>query len=199
MYKAEQSRHNQPHAHTHTRLTALCPGHHVSRYHRGKTNLDFTEARDSEWQRHPLDHMQLCTSLQTDNHASTPPLSSLQAGCHSCRQTNSVKALKATTNHMHWQTNTQSSVVSGSFADTFFNCYHRQTDRYLWCKKAWHTFTQHSKQTVTPARKWTPSNHWGTDFTHRHVTCNPRPRVLVLPAGDVHSAAYHTNCYNVCR
>jgi len=32
---------------------------------------------------------------QTDNHASTPPLSFLQAGCPSCRPTNSVKALKA--------------------------------------------------------------------------------------------------------
>ena len=40
-----------------------------------KTNLDFTEARDSEWQWHQLSHMQVCTSLQTDNHASTPPLS----------------------------------------------------------------------------------------------------------------------------
>jgi len=38
-----------------------------------KTNLDFTEARDSEWQWHQLGlgHMQVCTSLQTDNHAST--------------------------------------------------------------------------------------------------------------------------------
>ena len=58
----------------------------VSRYQKGKTNLDFTEARDSEWQWHQLGHM------QTDNHASTPPLSCLQAGCPSC---NSVKALKA--------------------------------------------------------------------------------------------------------
>jgi len=33
--------------------------------------------------------MQVCTSLQTDNHASTPPLSFLQAGCPSCRPTNS--------------------------------------------------------------------------------------------------------------
>jgi len=40
--------------------------------------------------------MQVCTSLQTDNHASTPPLCFLQAGCPSCRPTNSVKALKAT-------------------------------------------------------------------------------------------------------
>ena len=67
----------------------------VSRYQKGKTNLDFTEARDSEWQWHQLGHMQVCTSLQTDNHASTPPLGFLQAGCPSCRPTNSVKALKA--------------------------------------------------------------------------------------------------------
>jgi len=47
---------------------------HVSRYQKGKTSLDFTEARDSGWQWHRLGHMQVCTSLQTDNHASTPPL-----------------------------------------------------------------------------------------------------------------------------
>jgi len=46
----------------------------VSRYQKGKTNLDFTEARDSEWQWHQLGRMQVCTSLQTDNHASTLPL-----------------------------------------------------------------------------------------------------------------------------
>ena len=67
----------------------------VSRYQKGKVNLDFTEARDSEWQWHRLGHMQVCTLLQTDSHASTPPLSFLQAGCPSCRPTNSVKALKA--------------------------------------------------------------------------------------------------------
>jgi len=27
----------------------------------GKTNVDFTEARDSEWQWHQLGHMQVCT------------------------------------------------------------------------------------------------------------------------------------------
>jgi len=47
----------------------------VSWYQKGKTNLDFTEARDSEWQWHQLGHMQVCTSLQTDNHASIPALS----------------------------------------------------------------------------------------------------------------------------
>ena len=61
---------------THTRLTALCPGQtRVSRYQKGKTNLDFTEAGNSEWQWHQLGRMQVCTSLQTDNHASTPLLS----------------------------------------------------------------------------------------------------------------------------
>ena len=67
----------------------------VSRYQKGKTNLDFTEARDSEWQWRQLGRMQVCTLLQTDNHDSTPPHSFLQAGCPSCRPTNSVKALKA--------------------------------------------------------------------------------------------------------
>jgi len=46
----------------------------VSQYQNGKTNLDFTEARDSEWQWHQLGHVQVCTSLQTDNLTSTPPL-----------------------------------------------------------------------------------------------------------------------------
>jgi len=45
----------------------------VSRYQKGNTNLAFTEARDSEWQWRQLGCMQVCTSLQTDNCASTPP------------------------------------------------------------------------------------------------------------------------------
>jgi len=64
----------------------------VSRYQRGKTNLDFTEATGSEWQWHQvmdlganisyewqwhqLGYMQLCTPLQTDNHAGTQHSSS---------------------------------------------------------------------------------------------------------------------------
>jgi len=58
--------------------------------------MDFTEARENEWQWHQLDHMQICTSLQTDNHASTPPLTFLQARCPSCSPTNSVKATTTT-------------------------------------------------------------------------------------------------------
>jgi len=85
----------QPHTHTHPFTGPFSGTTQVSRYQKGKTNLDFTEARDSEWQWLQLGHMQACTSLQTDNHTSTPPLSFLQAGCSSCRPTNSVKALKA--------------------------------------------------------------------------------------------------------
>jgi len=44
----------------------------VSQYQKGKTNLDFTEARDSEWHCHQLGHMQVCTSLQSDNHTPAP-------------------------------------------------------------------------------------------------------------------------------
>jgi len=43
--------------------------------------------------------MQVCTLLQTDNQASTPPLSFLQAGYPSCCPTNSIKALKALGNN----------------------------------------------------------------------------------------------------
>ena len=45
----------------------------VSQYQKCKTNLDFTEARESEWQWHQLGYMQVCTLLKTDNHTSTPP------------------------------------------------------------------------------------------------------------------------------
>jgi len=60
--------------HTHTFFNGPFSGTtQVSQYQRGKTNLDFTEARDSECQWHQLCHMQVCTLLQTDNQASTPP------------------------------------------------------------------------------------------------------------------------------
>jgi len=81
--------------HTHLFNGPLSGTTRVSRYQKGKTNLDFTEARDSEWQWHLLGHMQVSTSLQTDNYANTPSLSFLQARCPSCHPTNSIKALKA--------------------------------------------------------------------------------------------------------
>jgi len=81
----------QLHTHTHPFNGLFSGTTRISRYQKGKTNLDFTGARETEWNLHP----QVCTSLQTENHSSTPPLSFLQAGCPSCRPANSVKALKA--------------------------------------------------------------------------------------------------------
>jgi len=86
--------------HTHPFNGPLSRTTRVSQYQKRKTNLDFTGARDSEWQWHQLGHMQVCTSLQTVNNARTPPLSFLQAGCPSCRPTNSVKALKCGSFHL---------------------------------------------------------------------------------------------------
>jgi len=43
----------------------------VSHYQKCKTNLDFTEETDSEWQWHQLGHMQVCTSIQLYAHASS--------------------------------------------------------------------------------------------------------------------------------
>ena len=63
------------HTHTHPFNGPLSGTTRLSRYQKSETNLDFTEARDSEWQWHQLGHMQVCTSLQTDNHTSTPLLS----------------------------------------------------------------------------------------------------------------------------
>jgi len=48
------------------------------------------------WQWHQLDYMQTtCTSLQTDNHASTSPLSFYRLDALPCYPANSVKVLKA--------------------------------------------------------------------------------------------------------
>ena len=78
------------HSHTHTHLFngPLSGDTQVSRYQKSKTNLDFTEARDSEWQWHQLCHMQVCISLQTVT-MPVPHHSSFFTG------QNSIKALKA--------------------------------------------------------------------------------------------------------
>ena len=55
------------HTHTHPFNGPLSRITWLSRYQKGKISLDFTEARDSEWQWHQLGRMQVCTSLQTDN------------------------------------------------------------------------------------------------------------------------------------
>ena len=76
--------------HTHTRLMALCPG--LPGW--AGTRKDFTGARDSEWQWHQLGSMQVCTLLETVNHASTPPLKFFTGRMPFLLPMNSVYALK---------------------------------------------------------------------------------------------------------
>ena len=51
------------HTHTHTFNGPFSGSTQVSHYQKGKTNLDFTGARDSEWQWHQLGHMGHCRIL----------------------------------------------------------------------------------------------------------------------------------------
>ena len=77
--------------HTHTRLTALCPrlpGWAGTRKVKPiwiSPKQETVSGSGISWA--------ICKSA---SRSSTPPLSFLQAGCPSCRPTNSVKALKAT-------------------------------------------------------------------------------------------------------
>jgi len=60
--------------HTHTRVMALWTLSRITRaswYQKGKTNLNFNDARDGEWHWHQLGNMQICTLLLTDNHTIT--------------------------------------------------------------------------------------------------------------------------------
>jgi len=67
----------------------------VTRSQKGKTNLDFTEVRDSEWQWHQLGHMQVCTLLQTDNHTNTSSLNFYKPDAFpDALSTHCVRALK---------------------------------------------------------------------------------------------------------
>ena len=61
--------------HTHIRLTALCPGLPGCAGTRKIKPIWILLKQETEWQWHQLGYMQVCTSLQTDNHASIPPLS----------------------------------------------------------------------------------------------------------------------------
>ena len=60
---------------TYTRLTALCPGLPGWAGTRKVKSIWILLKQETEWQWQQLGRMQVCTSLQTDNHASTPPLS----------------------------------------------------------------------------------------------------------------------------
>jgi len=95
--------HTYTHTHIHTFNGVFSRTTWVSRHQKGKQFWILLKQEMMGWQWHQRGHMQIiCTTLQTDNHASTPPLNFLQAGCSSWRPTNSVKALKAVEYHMSW-------------------------------------------------------------------------------------------------
>jgi len=94
----------------------------VSQYQKGKTNLDFTGARDSEWQWHKLGHMQVCTLLQTDNHASTPPLEFFTGRMPLLLPNQQHKALKATV-----EVNTRPVIVLS------FSFFYNFEETEVWC------------------------------------------------------------------
>ena len=89
------------HKHTHTRLTALSPGLPGWAGTRKVKSIWILLKQETASGSGISWAMQVCTALQTDNHASTPPLSFLQAGCPSCCPTNSVKALKLLTTNLN--------------------------------------------------------------------------------------------------
>jgi len=63
--------------------------------------------------------MQVSTSLQTDNHTSTTPLSFLHAGCPCCRPTNSVKAMKAKNNIRRESKKTRHQTLGHNFTNYY--------------------------------------------------------------------------------
>jgi len=87
------SQHTHTHTHTQPFNGPFSGTIRVSQYQKDKTNLDFTEARDSEWQWHQLGRKSAPRSRQINMPAPHHSVF-LQAGCPSCRPTNSVKALK---------------------------------------------------------------------------------------------------------
>jgi len=86
-----------------------------------------------------MDHMQIiCTSLQTDNHASTSPLSFLQAGCPSCRPTSSVKALKANGTTMSKQGRQYIFLPSTALYHIYhMTHFHRSPFKWLFLRQTW--------------------------------------------------------------
>ena len=79
---------------THTNLTAFCPG---LPERTGTRNW----ATDSERLWHRLGHMQVCTSLKTDNHTSTPPLSFFTGQMHLLAPNQQLQStLKALSQHI---------------------------------------------------------------------------------------------------
>ena len=111
--------HTHTHTHTHPFNGPLSGTTWVSRYQKGKTNLDFTGARDSEWQWHQLGMRKSAPRSRQITMPAPHHSVFLQAGCSSCRPTNSVRALKAVQ---------QSNELS---------CWPSHSSKHCWCGPCW--------------------------------------------------------------
>jgi len=82
--------------HTHTFNGHFSGTTQVCRYQKDKINLDFNEARNSEWQ---CNQLAICKSAPRSRQMTMPvPVSFLHAECSSCHPANSVETLKAENN-----------------------------------------------------------------------------------------------------
>jgi len=138
--------------------------------------MDFTVARDSEWQWHQLGHVQVCTTLRTDNHASTQALSFLQTGYPTCRPTNSIKALKATYPHTHvTYTHRDNPDQQNNQAPT-----HRDNpDPQLTTHTHTHARTHTHTHWVNP-KPHTNHTHWDNPDPHTHTHTADLQRLLII-------------------
>ena len=82
------------HTYTHTSLTALFPGLPGWAGARKVKPIWILLKQESEWQWHQLGLMQVCTLLQTDNHASTPLLG---------YRPDALPAAQPTASKKHWR------------------------------------------------------------------------------------------------
>jgi len=91
------------HTHTHTQpfycCCGICPGPPrwagTRKAKPGRSEPIWVYWSERQWVAVASVGLYASLHLITDNHANIPPLSFLQAGCPSCRPTDSIKALKA--------------------------------------------------------------------------------------------------------
>jgi len=144
-----------------------------------KTNLDFTEARDSEWQWHQLGHMQVWNPAPDRQ-----PLCFLQAGCPSCCPcpTNSVKALKAKTGWIY-VINTQQIKSRAQKSISSIN-----TSSQTFSVSPWMTALS-MFQSITTSVHW----HQGSYSDHYFVVCQTLQSLRIRP-GLQQTPSYQVRC-----
>ena len=137
--------------HTHTRLTAFFSGTtHVSRYQKGKNQSGFYWSK-RQWvavaSAGPYASLHLAPDRQPHQH---PITLFLQAGCPSCRPTNSIKALKAS--KPYWYATNHWGELNLAISQWIGAMYEQQQVQTQQFTSKWpRTFTVDTGQ-----RKWCP-------------------------------------------